>query len=103
MKNWNWKDFFTFRRMVTPIIIQIVFWVGVVGVLISGAVMFFGGLIGGISDGDVGTIFASLLGAPIVTVFGLLLVRLYTELLIVIFRINDVLHDIHDLLKDRAV
>ena len=99
---WNWKDFFTFRRMVTPIIIQALFWIGVAVVLITGAVMFFGGLIGGISDGSVGSILAALFGAPIFVVVGLLLVRLYTELLIVIFRINDALHDIRDLLKDRT-
>ncbi len=99
--NWNWKDFLTFRRMVTPIIIQILFWVGVVLAIIGGIVMFFGGLIGGISDGDVGAIFGALIGAPIATVVGLLLVRLYTELLIVIFRINETLTDIRDMLASR--
>jgi len=100
--NWNWKDFLTFRRMVTPILIQIIFWIGVGVVLISGVVAFFTGLVGGISNGHPGEIIGALLGAPIMTVVGLLLVRLYTELLIVIFRINDALHDIRDLLRNRT-
>ncbi len=95
----NWKDFITFRRMVTPIIIQILFWIGVVGVLISGIIGFFGGLISGIGEGDVGAIFGALLGVPILTIVGLLLVRLYSELLIVIFRIHDSLVDIRNALE----
>ena len=98
----DWKDYLSFRRMVTPIIIQIIFWIGVAVVVISGVVMFFGGLISGIGgDGGVGTIFAALIGAPIVTILGVLLVRLYTELLIVIFKINDTLQDIRDALERR--
>lgn len=99
--SFNWKDFISFRRMVTPIIIQILFWIGVVIVLIGGIIAFFGGLISGISDGDVGAIFGALLGAPLLTIVGLLLVRLYAELLIVIFRINDSLTDIRNALTNR--
>ncbi len=100
--SFNWKDFVTFRRMVTPIIIQILFWIGVVVVLIGGIIAFFGGLISGIGDGDVGAIFGALLGAPLLTIVGLLLVRLYSELLIVIFRINDTLTDILNALEKNA-
>ena len=97
----NWKDFITFRRMITPTLIQVLFWIGVVAILLSGTVMFFAGLIGGIREEDISMVFAALLGAPLFTLVGLLLVRLYTELLIVIFRINDALHDIRDLLQTR--
>jgi hypothetical protein len=33
------SDFWAFRTMVTPVIIQILFWVGVIVCLISGAIM----------------------------------------------------------------
>ncbi len=96
--NIQWKDYLTFRRMITPIVIQIVFWLGVAAVLVGSAVAFFGGLITGLSDGDVGKILGTLIGVPILMVVGLLLVRIYTELLIVFFRINDSLTDIRDAL-----
>ncbi|NPA93356.1 MAG: DUF4282 domain-containing protein [Chloroflexi bacterium] len=99
--NKTWKDYLTFRRMITPVIIQIVFWVGVAAVLIGGAVAFFSGLITGVSNADGGAIFAALIGVPLLTVLGLVAVRVYTELLIVFFRINDNLKDIRDaLVKD---
>ncbi len=98
----NWKDFISFRKMVTPVIIQVVFWIGVAIVLISGLVGFISGLISGIGDGSVGAVLMALFGVPIVTVLGLLLVRLYTELLIVIFRIHDSLVAIEQLLRQRG-
>ncbi len=97
----NWKDFLAFRRMVTPIIIQVIFWIGVVGVILGGIVGFFSMLITGISQGEATSILGALIGVPLMTIVGLLLVRLYTELLIVIFRINDTLTDIKNLLEER--
>ena len=97
----NWKDFLAFRRMVTPIIIQVIFWIGVVGVVLGGIVGFFTMLITGISRGEAMSILGALIGVPLMTIVGLLLVRLYTELLIVIFRINDTLTDIKNLLEER--
>ncbi|HFC10208.1 MAG TPA: DUF4282 domain-containing protein [Chloroflexi bacterium] len=97
----NWKDFLAFRRMVTPIIIQVIFWIGVVGVILGGIVGFFSMLITGISQGEAMSILGALIGVPLMTIVGLLLVRLYTELLIVIFRINDTLTDIKNLLEER--
>ncbi len=96
--NKTWKDYLTFRRMITPIIIQIVFWGGVAAVLIGGAVAFFRGLIAGVNNADVSAIFMALIGVPLLTVVGLIAVRVYTELLIVFFRINDNLQDLRDAL-----
>ncbi len=97
----NWKDFLAFRRMVTPIIIQVIFWIGVVGVILGGIVGFFSMLITGISHGEAMPILGALIGVPLMTIVGLLLVRLYTELLIVIFRINETLTDIKHLLEEQ--
>src|SRR5215211_4750089 len=81
-------DFFSFRRMITPIIIKIIFWCGVV---ISVAV----GL-GFIADGNVG------LGLAFV-VLGPLSVRIYCELLILFFRMNETLTDIRNSLAGNAL
>jgi hypothetical protein len=76
--DFNFKDFASFRWMVTPIIIQILFWILV-------AVCIIGGLI-------------SLGSAPIQGVVMILLgpvfVRIYCELLMVLFRIAGSVEEI---------
>lgn len=75
------QDFLTFRKMITPIIIQIIFWLGVVGVVITGLVMLFNGAVG---------------NGLLMILLGPIAVRLYCELLIVFFRINDNLREINE-------
>ena len=75
----NWGDFFSFRTMITPIIIQVIFWVGVVGCVIMG----LGGVVGGRPLWGLGLI-----------VLGPLAVRVECELLILLFRIHDALQEI---------
>ncbi len=72
-------DFISFRRMLTPTVIQLLFWLGVAACVIGGFVMLARG--------------AVLMGI-IYIILGPIAVRVYCELLIVIFRINDTLTDI---------
>ena len=86
----NVNDFLSLRTMITPTLIRFLFLAGValsvlVGLFMVGAGMFS-------SWGGGGTIFAGLLWI----VFGPLLVRLYCELMIVIFSINDHLLSVRD-------
>ena len=67
-------DYLAFRRMITPAFIQIIFWIAVVGVIIGGVVA--------ISNGNAG-------GGIALIILGPLAVRIYAELLIVLFRINE--------------
>jgi len=101
----KFKDFISFDRMITPIIIKILFWIGLVGSAISGIVLFFSGLITGISDGSFGAIFGGfllgLLGGIVVFVLGALVTRIYSELLILAFQINETLTDIKQLLDNK--
>jgi hypothetical protein len=69
----NWSDFFSFRQMVTPVIIQVLFWLGVAVSVVAG--LFALG--------------ESPLGGLLLIVLGPLVVRIYCELLIVLFRIHD--------------
>jgi hypothetical protein len=73
------EDFISFRRMVTPTVIQLLFWLGVAVCVIGGFIMLVGG--------------AVLMGIAYI-ILGPIIVRIYCELLIVIFRINDTLTDI---------
>jgi hypothetical protein len=91
------KDFLTFRSMLTPILIQAMFWVGTViavvvglGYLTKGAQAQYGG----------GPL---VLWGLLILLFGPLLVRLYCEILIIFFRIHDSLTEIKHVLEHMRV
>lgn len=91
-------EFLTFKRMVTPILIQIVFWLAVVGIVIAGAVTAVVGLtqIGGRTPAaGIGGV----VGGIAIILFGPLVARIYAEILIVIFRINETLTDLSETLS----
>jgi hypothetical protein len=88
------NDFFSFRTMITPIIIQILFWVGVaacvvmgIGYMVIGS-RYYGG--------------AAPLYGLMILIFGPLAVRIYCEILIIFFRINETLTEIKHTLEKRA-
>jgi hypothetical protein len=103
----NFKNFLSFERMITPIIIKILFYIGLIGSLVGGIVVFFTSVIGGFADGRPGPIFVGLLGGllggALTIVLGALAIRIYAELLILIFRINETLTDIKTLLQERPL
>lgn len=82
--------------MVTPVIIQILFWIGVVVSVIGGLISIVRGA--GASYGGGGMVLVGLLWIFL----GPIIVRIYCELLIVIFSINDTLTDIKNQLKAKA-
>lgn len=76
------NDFLTFRKFVTPVFIQIIFW-------ILAAVLVVGLLISGAQAGGTGILIA-LVMIPV----GVLMLRIYCEILIIIFKIYDALVDL---------
>ncbi|WP_052639963.1 GYF domain-containing protein [Zavarzinella formosa] len=92
-------EYLTFRKMIVPIIIQIIFWIGVLICLGSGALMVLSGLAS--SGGSVLYLLGGLIGGLFTVFFGILMVRIYCELLIVSFRILGALTDIQSLLEKR--
>ena len=97
----NWKSFISFERMVTPVIIKVLFWIGLIVSVIGGIVIFFGGIIQGISNNAFGTIIGAFFGGPLVAILGVLVARIYCELLILFFRINETLTDIKKALTEQ--
>jgi hypothetical protein len=85
-------EFLTFRRMITPVIIQVLFWVSLVLVIVFGFVMIFVGF----AQGEAVSGLLSGLGSIIL---GPIIVRVYAEILILFFSINDTLNDIKELLS----
>ena len=83
------SDFLTFRRMITPVIIEVLF--------IAGAFLAFVLGIGLIALGLDGNKSGEVVLGGAVAVLGPLGIRLYAEVLIVVFRINETLTDIHAL------
>jgi hypothetical protein len=90
------RDFLTFRRMVTPIIIQILFWLGVIVCVVAGLVMMVSAPTASPSWGQTKEQAAGLqmLGGLALLVLGPLACRVYSELLILLFRMNETLTDI---------
>ena len=70
------NDFLAFRKMFTPVIIQALFWIGLLVIAVAA-----------FSGNDVPM-------ALVTIVIGAIMWRVYCEILIVIFRILDVLTDI---------
>jgi hypothetical protein len=88
------KDFFSFRTMITPVIIQIIFWIGVVLCLIIG----LGYLLVGSRYGNASPAYGIL-----IIIVGPIAVRIYCEILIIFFRINETLTEIKHNLDERRV
>lgn len=89
------KDFLKFKKMMTPIIIPILFWIGTIISVIAGIVFIALGAIDnfGADGGEMVLMgFCYLFLGPIV-------MRVYCEFLIILFSVNDKLTDIKDLLK----
>ncbi len=85
------SDFWSFRKMVTPVIIEILFWVGVIICIVAGLIM--------IGLGVKANLAQSVLSGVLLLIFGPLAVRVYCEILIVFFRINETLTEIKHLVE----
>ena len=77
-----WDDFWAFRRMISPVIIQVLFYIGVAACVIRGAALISQGEPEPVSWGV-----AFILVGPVV-------LRLYCEFVILFFRINETLTEI---------
>jgi len=82
-------DFFAFRKMITPAVIQIFFWLGVIVCVIAGL-----GILGSGETLAAASPVPPTLTAVLVLVLGPLIVRIYCELLMVLFRIYESLRAI---------
>jgi hypothetical protein len=73
------NDFLMFRKMVTPILVQIVFWVAVIGAILTGLYYL-------VSD-------EYLMGLAII-ILGPFVARVSAEMLLVTFKIHEAVADI---------
>jgi len=89
------NDFLVFRKMITPMVIQILFWIGVGICVIWGLITLVNGATSSYGGGG-----QVLLGL-VVLLIGPLLVRIYCELLILLFRMNETLTDISNSVRQK--
>ncbi len=75
------KDFFNFKQFITPIIIQILFWIFVVFSVIAGLFMM-------------GT--AGVIPGLLTIIFGPIFIRVYFEVIILFFKIYERLASLDD-------
>ena len=80
------KDVLFFDNMITPKIITIVYWLMLVGVVIAGLGSMFAGF-GGFG-------FGKFLMGLVYIVFGAIGARIWCELLIVLFKMNEALQEL---------
>jgi len=89
------EDYLTFRKMITPIIIQILFWIGAVGSVLWALFQIFRGATTSYGGGSL------VLTGLVMLFLGPIIVRIYCELLILIFRINETLTEIKNSLEKK--
>ncbi|MFT3763458.1 MAG: DUF4282 domain-containing protein [Pseudoxanthomonas sp.] len=88
----NLRDLFFFDAMVTPKIITFIYWVLLAGSAISGLVLLSKGF--GVMKWSGFAGFGMVVAAPLLAVLSALISRVYCEILIVLFKINEALQDI---------
>ncbi len=74
------KDFLFFDKMVMPKVITFIYWLALIGCVIGGLV----------------TMFQSFLTGLMIIIGGAIAARLYGELVIVLFKMNEALQDIRN-------
>jgi hypothetical protein len=86
-------DFWAFRTMLTPLLVQVIFWIGVLACVAVGAYHIIQA-----RSGDAWNRIEVLRGIAWI-VFGPLAVRLVCEVVILFFRMNETLTEIRNKLK----
>ena len=86
----NFSEFISFRKMITPTIIQILFWIGCGASVLGGLFLLFAGATSSFGGGFM------VLQGLLMIVLGPIAVRIYCELLILAFKIYDALVGIRE-------
>ncbi len=80
------KDLLFFEKLITPKFIQFIFWMMLIGIIVFGFYSMFAGYYG--------LTFKSFLFGLFAIVIGAFISRIWCELLIVLFKINEALQEI---------
>jgi len=89
----NVWDYLSFKRMITPKLVNIFFWIGTIISLVIGLGLFIISLVNINSQG--------ILIGFLIMLLGPLVIRIYCELIMVFFMINETLTDISKILEQK--
>jgi len=87
------QEYLTFRKMITPAAIQVLFWIAVLTCVVFGLVAIVRGASARVGGGP------EVLSGILILILGPVAARIWSEVLIVVFRILDTLTEIRDKLK----
>jgi hypothetical protein len=93
MAGFNIKDCLDFEKMLTPVIIKVIYWILLALTILGGLIQIIVGLASKYNSGD------QVLVGFLALILGPIFVRVYCELLIVIFSINGHLADMKNSLN----
>lgn len=96
--NEHTRDYLMFRRMITPMIIQVIFWL-LVGLVVLGGLIGLVASIWIMVSEDFGIGLGLVLTHLVWIVLMPILIRIYCELVILFFRMNETLTDIKQTLS----
>ena len=95
------KDFLAFRRMIVPVLIQVIYWVLTAFAVMAGIVSILGGIVSlGVDRNWESLVVIG--GGCIALVVGPIVLRIIAEFVLVIFRISETLTDIRATLREQA-
>jgi hypothetical protein len=77
-EDFGFKDLLFFEKMITPMVVTYLYWLGILGSFISGLIIIFSSFS-----------FGSLLSGIIFFIFGVICSRVFYELVIILFKINE--------------
>jgi len=85
----KFSKYINFDEMITPVIIKIIFWIGVIACVIFGLITTFSGIAVMFSPFGGFEGFMMFIGGLLTIVLGVLGVRVYCELLIIFFKMPE--------------
>ncbi|WP_158258018.1 DUF4282 domain-containing protein [Sphingopyxis lindanitolerans] len=99
MNGFEIGDLFKFDKMVAPTVLRVVYWLGLIGIVLACLMSIFGAI--QMMSYSATTGLGTLLVAIIALAFGTLVWRIIIEIYMVIFSINDRLGEIRDRLPPK--
>ena len=94
------KDLFSFDKLIFPRIAQILFVLYVVLAVLFLGISLIGAVVA-LVKGQIGSAVAALIGSVISTLFMLIFGRIWIEVVLVAFKINEGVQDIKQILKNK--
>ena len=90
LKDFTLQDLMFFEKMITPLVVTYLYWLGILGSFISGLIIMFTNFS-----------FGSFLSGIIFFIFGVICSRVFYELVIILFKIHEKLTVVADNIKTK--